>query len=114
MSRIKNHYHDQLDQHDMEPEPDPGLEPLPFLRAPRCPFGLSAAWLEHEGIQLLCYYEYEPASTGAREPMSGMQLEPDYPATVAIVHAYTRDIDILPLMAFEIIDALEREILEGV
>ena len=111
MSRIKEQFFDHLArQHDMEPEPE-RRRAAPFLAAPPCPKGLHSAWAEREGVQLLLYFEYEPPEVGSREPMSGLKLEPDYPARVTLVHAYVRDVDIQPLLSFETIDALEEELL---
>jgi hypothetical protein len=52
------------------------------------------------GVPLFCWFEYEPAQIGAREPGSGIQLEPDYPATYTLCHAYLpgSDVDISPVL----------------
>lgn len=111
MSRIKEQFFDHLArQDDMEPEPE-RRRATPFLAAPPCPKGLHSAWTEHEGVQLLLYFEYEPPEVGSREPMSGLKLEPDYPASVTILHVYVRDVDIMPLLPFKLIDQLERDLL---
>ena len=62
-------------------------------------------------MQLLLYFEYEPPEVGSVEPMSGLKLEPDYPASVTIVNVYVRDVDIMPLLPFETIDKLEHDLL---
>lgn len=109
MSRIKEHYADQLNaQRDMEPKP---RRANPFLAAPPPAPGLWSEWAEHEGVQLLLYFEYDPPEVGSREPMSGLKLEPDYPARVTIVNVYVRDVDIMPLLPFETIDKLEHDLL---
>ena len=62
------------------------------------------------GVVLDCWFEYEPAERGSREPMSGLQLEPDYPETLTLLHAYTPDgLDISPVMRFELITEIEKE-----
>lgn len=100
MSHIKNLFFDE-----------PRHSAAPFLSAPPVPKGLHSAWTEHEGVQLLLYFEFEPACEGSREPMTGLKLEPDYPATVTILHVYVRNVDIMPLLPFKLIDELERELL---
>lgn len=102
MSQIKNLFFDALTQ---------AVQPAPFLAAPPPAPGLWSKWTEHEGVQLLLHFEYEPASEGSREPMSGMKLEPDYPASVTIVKVYVRDVDILPLLSVNVIDQLEHDLL---
>ena len=64
---------------------------------------------EELGITLHCYFDYEPESRGTREFPSGLQLEPDYPATFSLVHAYTPDgLDISPVMRFELLTEIEK------
>jgi len=104
MSRIKNLFFDELAK---------AVQPVPFLAPPPLPQGLRSAWLEREGVQLLCYFEFEPEEIGAREPISGMKLEPDYPASVTVVNVYVRDVDILPMLPHEMVDDLEGEILDN-
>lgn len=104
MSQIKNLFFDELAK---------AVEPMPFLAAPPVPQGLHSAWLAWEGVQLLCYFEFEPKEVGSREPISGLKLEPDYPASVTIVNVYVRDIDIMPLLPVDTIDSLEYELLQG-
>jgi hypothetical protein len=102
MSHIKNLFFDELAK---------AVQPVPFLAAPPLPMGLHSTWLEREGVQLLCYFEFEPEEIGSCEPISGMKLEPDYPARVTIVNVYVRDVDIMPLLSFETIDKLEHDLL---
>ena len=79
------------------------------------------ACLEYEddllGITLTCYFDHEPASRGAREYGTGLQLEPDYPATYTLAHAYTpQGLDISPVMRLDMIEMIEEyacETLEG-
>lgn len=62
------------------------------------------------GITLTCFFEYEPAERGSREAGTGLQLEPDYPETLTLLHAYTPDgLDISPVMRFELITEIEKE-----
>lgn len=46
---------------------------------------------EDLGVKLDCWFEVEPASRGSREPLTGLQLEPDYPETWFLVHVYLPD-----------------------
>lgn len=103
MSHIKNLFFDE-----------PRHDAAPFLAAPPVPQGMHSAWTEYEGVQLLLYFEYEPPEVGSREPMTGLKLEPDYPASVTIVHVYVRDIDIASLLPFSLIDTLETELLKEI
>jgi hypothetical protein len=104
MSHIKNLFFDELAK---------AMQPVPFLAAPPLPMGLHSTWLDHKGVQLLCYFEFEPEEIGSREPISGMKLEPDYPASVTLVNVYVRDVDIMPMLPHELIDDLECKILQG-
>lgn len=68
--------------------------------------------LEYEcdelGVVLTCYFEYEPEERGSREPLTGLQLEPDYPATYTLLHVYTPEgLDIAPVMKIGLIDEIE-------
>lgn len=66
-------------------------------------------------------YEFEAAERGARERSTGLQLEPDYPAGVAItaVEAKHTDragkvhtIDLLPLLSPDHVASLESKYVE--
>ena len=60
------------------------------------------------GVTLVCYFEYEPEERGSREFGTGLQLEPDYPATFTLMHVYTPEgLDISPVMKFELITEIE-------
>ena len=63
---------------------------------------------------LNCWFEYEPADRGARERGTGLQLEPDYPATWALHHVYlpNSDVDITPVMSESMIGEIETWISE--
>lgn len=52
------------------------------------------------GVVLDCWFEYEAAERGAREFGTGLQLEPDYPATWALYHVYLpgSNVDICPAL----------------
>ena len=108
MSQIKNLFFDELNRiMQLPPMPPPVHLPPPV------PKGLHSADMEHEGVELLVYYEYDAEQRGAREPLTGLQLEPDYPASVTILYAYVRDVDVLPLLPFTLIDELEGRLLRG-
>jgi len=60
------------------------------------------------GITLTCYLAYEPPERGSREFGTGLQLEPDYPATYTLAHAYTPDgLDLAPVMRISLIETIE-------
>lgn len=60
------------------------------------------------GVTLTCFFDYEAPSRGLRE--AGLQIEPDYPATYTLVHAYTPEgIDISPVMKMDMIEELEEQ-----
>lgn len=110
MSQIKNLFFDELNrimQAPAMPMPTPAHLPPPL------PKGLRRADMEHEGVDLLIYYDFMPEQLGSTEPLTGLKLEPDYPASVTILHAYVRDVDVLPLLPFTLIDALEAQLLKG-
>ena len=111
MSQIKNLFFDELNR-IMQGNPTMPM-PLPVHLAPPLPKGLHSADMEHEGVDLLVYYDFMPEQLGSTEPLTGLKLEPDYPASVTILHAYVRDVDILPLLPFTLIDELEGRLLRG-
>lgn len=69
--------------------------------------------LEYEcddlGVTLTCFFEYEPEERGSREAGTGLQMEPDYPETLTLMHVYLpgSDVDISSVMKFELIDEME-------
>lgn len=72
------------------------------------------ACMEYEsddlGVTLTCYFAYEAPERGSREFGTGLQLEPDYPATYTLAHAYTPEgLDIAPIMRMDMIEMLEEE-----
>lgn len=75
-----------------------------------------APWASDDlGVDLECWFEYEPAERGAREYGSGIQLEPDYPETWTLCHVYLpgSDIDIAPVMSDKLIALIEEEVASG-
>lgn len=60
------------------------------------------------GVDLECWFEHEPEERGARSRF-GEQLEPDYPATWALYHAYLpeSDVDIAPVLSSAVVEAIE-------
>lgn len=46
---------------------------------------------ELNGMELACFFEYEHEEVGSREPMTGMQLEPDYPEAWSLHYVYLPD-----------------------
>jgi hypothetical protein len=61
------------------------------------------------GVTLTCFFEYEPEERGSREFGTGLQLEPDYPATFTLVHVYTPEgLDISAVMKLGLIDEIEQ------
>ena len=60
------------------------------------------------GVDLACWFEYEPAEVGYRTRF-GEQLEPDYPATWSLHHVYLPGsaVDIAPVMNPALVTAVE-------
>ena len=104
MSHMKNLFFDELNRALGEARPRPQR---PVLTAHR----EHVATVYSHDVELECHFEYEPEIRGAREPLTGMQLEPDQPATLTLVHAYVGAVDIMPLLSFEVIDEIERELM---
>lgn len=46
---------------------------------------------ELNGMELVCFFEYEEEEIGSVEPMSGLQLEPDYPEAWNLFYVYLPD-----------------------
>ena len=71
--------------------------------------GLSLiSYSTEEGIELNCWFEYQAEERGARG-RNGEQLEPDYPATWSLWHAYlpNSNVDLCPLMRRDLIEEIE-------
>ena len=70
---------------------------------------------EDLGLDLECWFAYEPEERGARERGTGLQLEPDYPETWTLCHVYLpgSDVDIAPVMSDKLIARIEEAIAQG-
>lgn len=68
------------------------------------------------GVNLECWFEYEPEERGSREVGTGLQLEPDYPATWTLVHAYLpgSDVDIACVLRDEVVTEIEEWVVDQV
>ena len=70
-------------------------------------------WLEYEcdelGVDLSCFFEYEPEQVGSREFGTGLKMEPDYPATFTLMHVYLpgSSVDISPIISAGLLDEIE-------
>ena len=104
MSYIKNLFFDELNRSLGAARPRPH-RPAPTAHREN----VAMVW-SHD-VELECHFEYEPEIRGAREPSTGVQLEPDYAATLTLVAAYVGAVDIMPLLSFEVIDEIERELM---
>ena len=63
------------------------------------------------GGTLDCRLEYEPPEKGSWE--DGMQIEPDYPANMALYNAFINDIDVVDLLSEDTIRDIEIAALKG-
>lgn len=63
------------------------------------------------GVELSCWFVHEPAERGARS-RSGEQLEPDYPATWSLWHAYLPEsnVDLCPVMHPKLTQEIEESV----
>ena len=61
------------------------------------------------GVVLDCWFEYEPAERGSREFGTGLQLEPDYPATWTLYHVYLpgSSVDIASVLLLSLVEEIE-------
>jgi hypothetical protein len=66
------------------------------------------------GVELTCWFEYEAAERGSREAGTGLQLEPDYPATWTLCHVYLpgSDVDIAPVLLLSLVQEIEEWVVE--
>lgn len=55
---------------------------------PICPQGLTEHIVTIDDVTLTCHIEFEQATRGAREIVTGQQLEPDYPAYITVYGVY--------------------------
>ena len=73
---------------------------------PICPEGLEECIVTVDGIKLTCHIEHEPEELGSRE--NGIQMEPDYPASISIYAIYAGgNIDIQALLSDSILEEIE-------
>ena len=63
------------------------------------------------GLELKCFFEYEPAEVGSIEPMSGLKLEPDYPEVWTLVSVFmpNSDIDLSAVLHPDVISRIEQD-----
>ena len=59
---------------------------------------------------LMCHYVYTAAEAGAREPMTGLQLEPDEPADVTVYDIRVGGVSINEYVSNVLIDIIEEKI----
>lgn len=66
------------------------------------------------GVTLTCWFEYEPEERGSREVGTGLQMEPDYPATWTLMHVYLpgSEVDISPVMRGGLVEEIEEWVAE--
>jgi hypothetical protein len=65
------------------------------------------------GVELLCWFDYEPPERGDRE--DGLQMSPDYPAMWTLCHVYLpgSNVDIAPVMSSGRLSEIEEYAAEG-
>lgn len=63
------------------------------------------------GLQLKCFFEYEPAEVGSIEPMSGMKLEPDYPEVWTLISVFlpNSQVDLSGVLHPDVIFRIEQD-----
>ena len=63
------------------------------------------------GLQLKCFFEYEPAEVGSIEPMSGLKLEPDYPEVWTLVSVFLPNstVDLSGVLHPDVISRIEQD-----
>jgi len=63
------------------------------------------------GLDLRCYFEYEPAEVGSVEPMSGIKLEPDYPEVWTLVSVFlpNSEVDLSGVLHPDVIFRIEQD-----
>jgi hypothetical protein len=63
------------------------------------------------GLQLKCFFEYEPAEVGSVEPMSGLKLEPDYPEVWTLISVFlpNSQVDLSGVLHPDVISRVERD-----
>ena len=65
------------------------------------------------GVELRCWFDYEPPERGERE--DGVQMSPDYPAMWTLCHVYLpgSTVDIASVMSSERLSEIEEYAAEG-
>lgn len=63
------------------------------------------------GLQLKCFFEYEPASEGSVEVGTGLKLEPDYPEVWTLVSVFLpkSDVDLSGVLHPDVIFRIEQD-----
>jgi len=63
------------------------------------------------GLDLKCFFEYEPAEVGSIEPMSGMKLEPDYPEVWTLISVFlpNSNVDLSGVLHPDVIFRIEQD-----
>ena len=63
------------------------------------------------GLDLKCFFEYEPAEVGSVEPMSGLKLEPDYPEVWTLVSVFlpNSNVDLSGVLHPDVIFRIEQD-----
>jgi hypothetical protein len=63
------------------------------------------------GLQLKCFFEYEPAEVGAVEFGSGLKLEPDYPEVWTLISVFlpNSSVDLSGVLHPDVISQVERD-----
>jgi len=86
--------------------PDPIAQALaPFAPpVPLCPAGELEMSIDVEGVDLLCHFEYDEGYVDN----SRLPTEPDELASMTLVGAYVRDVDVMALLSYEQVDEVER------
>jgi len=61
------------------------------------------------GLDLKCFFEYEPEEVGSIEPMTNMKLEPDYPEVWTLVSVFlpNSEVDLSGVLHPEVISQIE-------
>lgn len=62
------------------------------------------------GMQLTCFFEYEPAEVGSVEAGTGLKLEPDYPEVWTLVSVFmpNSDVDLSGVLHPDVISQMEQ------
>jgi hypothetical protein len=61
------------------------------------------------GLDLKCFFEYEPAEVGALEAGTGLKLEPDYPEVWTLISVFLpkSDVDLSAVLHPDVISQIE-------